>query len=110
MTTIFKVTHRLMLRNGDYIARVDDGKITMIFEKENVAKSTANMMEQDGLKIQFDGKNTIIQFLPEFSEEEISAKIEEELEAAKNSGAKFLRKFGYTKEHEKISRTSRRSK
>ena len=100
--TIVKVIHRIGFKSGNYIAKVENEKITTTFEKEEVAKSTFKAMEAAKMDIkilQYDGKKTIIQVFPGKKEAQLLEQVKSELDnAIKNKY--FIQKILYTIEKE----------
>ena len=81
MGTIIKITNRLPLRNGDYVADVSEGKIIMVFEKRSVAHNTYKAMldrKAEG-KISYDDDCTIVRLVQGLTENEIVKQIVEEI-------------------------------
>jgi hypothetical protein len=100
MTTIIRVSNRILLRNGSYLAIISAGKIVTIFENKDVAKSTfvtmKNAESAKDLVFSYDQLNTIIQELPNMTEEEIVINVKAELDSAVKSRNGFLQKISYT--------------
>lgn len=78
---IIKVTHKLMLRDGSYIAKIENNKITTIFKKVSPAKSTSIAMTTNKIQHEYDGKFTIIQKV-KGSEKELFEIVKGELNSA----------------------------
>lgn len=60
MRYLVRVKSRMLLKKNNYISTIEDEKVTMIFEKQDIAKATWDAMKKADEDCDYDGKNTII--------------------------------------------------
>lgn len=95
MTTKIKVTNRMLMKNGDYIEIITDGKVVYTFDNHKVAKNFFNQMKKASKKsndtFSFDGNNNVIRICPNLSEKEIFDNEKKSIEFAIKNKPMFLK-------------------